>query len=468
MQHDPSETKADTAQILSLLRAGQYETAHQAIQHRLRGRPRDCELNIFDGLALNGMKQVAAAGRAFHQALRSCPNDLLALEGAAQSAYATKSPDAAELLQRVLVLRPDDVTAHAMLASLDRGKRDCSAALPHFKASQKLFSSSPKLQEGYAYCLMTTGDAAEAAVNYRAVLDSHPGDTVRYNFAVVLWKLQDTDAAWHVLQPLLSTESPEDVLELGAQLAEEGGHTPEAVQLLREAILKNPKKQDNYLRFAQISFAHNSCRVGIDMLNAGLTQLPEAARLYLARGVLEVQLSETAHAIADFERAHRLEPQLSLAMDAIGILQSQEHRYDSSLLLFQTEAQKHPRDGLLQYLYAEALSDSQPEGDTLSRAIKAAEQSVKIDPGYQAAHDLLAKLYLRSGDLKRAINEAESAERIDPTDELALYQEMMATRQLGDTAEERKLAQKFAELRKKNAEHQRQGNGFVLKDDISH
>lgn len=468
MQHEPTKPKPEAAQVLTLLRAGKYEAAHQAIQNLLRSRSQNCELNSFDGLALNGRKQVAAAGRAFHQALKSCPNDLLALEGAAQADYATKSPDAAELLQRVLVLRPDDVTAHAMLASLDRGNQDCNAALRHYKASQKLFTSSPKLQEGFAYCLMATGNAAEAAANYRAVLDLHPSDTVRYNLAVVLWKMHNTDAARQVLQPLLSTQASEDALELGEQLAEEAGDTPEAVQLLRDAILRSPKNQDNYLRFAQISFAHNSCQVGIDMLNAGLQQLPNAARLYLARGVLEVQLSENDQAIADFERAHRLEPQLSLAMDAIGILQSQQHRYDSSLLLFQHEARQHPGDSLLQYLYAEALSDSQSGRETLSRAIKAAEQSVKIDPSYQPAHDLLAKLYLRAGDLKRAIDEAVSAERIDPTDELALYQEMMATRQLGDTKQERKLAQRFAELRKENAQHQRQGNGFVLRDDISH
>jgi Flp pilus assembly protein TadD len=468
LQNGPAKSQPDAAQIVSLLRAGQYETAHQTIQNLLRTRPQDCELHSFDGLALNGMKQVEAAGKAFRQALRSCPHDLLALEGAAQAAYALKSPDTADLLQRVLVLRPDDVTAHAMLASVDRAKQDCTAALPHFKASQKLFASSPKLQEGYAYCLMMTGDAAAAAANYRAVLDSRPDDTARYNLAIVLWKMHDPDAAWQILQPLLPAQASEDVLGLGAQLAEETGHTPEAVQLLRDAILRYRKDQDNYLRFAQISFAHNSCQVGINMLNAGLTQLPNAGRLYLARGVLEVQLSESDKAIADFEKAHHLEPQLSLAMDAIGILQSQQHENDSSLHLFEQEAKEHPNDSLLQFLYAEALSESPSERDSLSRAIKAAERSVEIDPGYEPAHDLLAKLYLRAGNLKRATDEAEAAERNDPADESAMYQELMATRRLGDTQKEKRLAQKFAELRKTNAEHQKQSNRFVLKDEQSH
>ena len=467
LQHGAAKSEPDAPQILELLRAGQYKTAHENIENLLRTRPNDCELHSFDGLALNGMKEVAAAGKAFHQALRSCPDDLLALEGAAQAAYALKNPDAADLLRRVLVIRPDDATAHAMLASLDRAKLECSAALPHFKASQKLFDSSPKLQEGYAYCLMATGDAAGAAANYRAVLDSRPDDTARYNLAVVLWEMHDPDGAWQILQPLLPTQASQDVLGLGAQLAEETGHTPEAVQLLRTAILGNPRNQDNYLRFAQISFAHNSCQVGIDMLNAGLTQLPNAARLYLARGVLEVQLSESDKAIADFENAHRLDPRLSLAMDAIGILQSQQHDMDASLRIFQQEAHSHPNDSLLQFLYAEALSESPSERESLPRAIKAAERSVEVDPRYQPARDLLAKLYLRAGNLKQALDEAEAAERNDPADESALYQELMATRRLGDKEKEKKLAQRFAQLHRYNAEHRGQSNRFLLKDELS-
>lgn len=467
LQNGPTKPAPDAAQIVSMLRTQQYEAAHQAAQQLLAARPRDCELLSFDGLALNGMKQIAAAGKAFHQALQSCPSDLLALEGAAQASYALKSPDAADLLQRILVLRPDDVTTHAMLASVDRAKQDCSDALPHFKASQALFASSPKLQEGYAFCLMSTGDAAAAATNYQAVLDAHPDDTVRYNLAIVLWKLHGPDAALQALQPLLSDEAPAEVLRLGAQLNEEVGHTPEAVQLLRDAILREPKNQDNYLRFAQLSFTHNSCQVGIDMLNAGLRQLPEASRLYLARGVLEVQISQMSKAIADFETAHRLEPQLSLAMDAIGILRSQQHDSDASLKLFEEEAHRHPADSLLQYLYAEALAEAPPENDTLSHAIAAAEQSVKIEPGYQPARDLLAQLYLRANEPEKAAAQAEAAQKIDPTDEAAVYQELMARRRLGEMDKAEELAHKLAELRKKNAEQQRQGKGYVLKDELT-
>lgn len=466
-QSEPEGSITESAQILALLRAKQYDAAHRATGQLLSTHPHDCALLSLDGLALNGMKQTAAAGEAFHKAVETCPNDLLALEGAAQSSYALKAPDTAELLERILVLRPDEVTSHAMLASVYRAQQNCSAALPHYKASQTLFVSSPKLQEGYAYCLMSSGDAEGAAANYRALLDTHPNDTIRYNLAFVLWKLHDAASAWQLLQPLLSTDGSEDVLELGAEVAEASGRTPDAVELLRNAIVKDPKNQENYLRFAQLSFAHNSYQVGIDMLNAGLTQLPEAGRLYLERGVLEVQLSQFDQAITDFEKAHHLDPELSLAIDALGILRSQQHKSDTSLKIFQQEAAERPTDSLLQYLYAEALSESSSESDALPKAIAAAEQSIKIEPGYQPAHDLLAVLYLRANNPERAAGEAQAAQALDPSDETAIYQELVARRRLGQASEVEHLVKQLAEVRKKNAERQRQGQGFVLKDETA-
>ena len=63
-----------------------------------------------------------------------------------------------------------------------------------------------------------------------------------------------------------------------------------------------------YLDFATIAFAHQSFQVGIDIVSDGLTLQPQAASLYVARGVLYVQLAEYDKAEADFERANQLDP----------------------------------------------------------------------------------------------------------------------------------------------------------------
>jgi hypothetical protein len=68
--------------------------------------------------------------------------------------------------------------------------------------------------------------------------------------------------------------------------------TPGAVALLRRAVLLDPRNVNLYLDFAALSFAHQSFQVGIDMIGAGLMQIPSGP-LYLTRGVLYVQLQST-------------------------------------------------------------------------------------------------------------------------------------------------------------------------------
>jgi len=58
--------------------------------------------------------------------------------------------------------------------------------------------------------------------------------------------------------------------------------------------------------------AHQSFKVGIDVISDGMRVQPNAAELYLARGVLYVQLADCQSAEADFEHAHELDPKQSL------------------------------------------------------------------------------------------------------------------------------------------------------------
>lgn len=455
----------DAGPVIQMLREHRNQEAVAAADQMLAQSSHDCRLLSLRGIALNGLREPAQAERSFQDALQFCPDDLLALEGAAEIAYAQRQPEAPQLLLHILTLRPEDVTAHAMLASFYRGRGDCRAALPHFEASQALFASRPKFQEAYAFCLAKTEQYAQAAAAYKAVLDEAPDPAARYNLALVEWKLHDPKSALDTLHPLLTSDANERVMALGSRVAEDAGDTPLAVKLLRSAILVNPKDSANYLEFAQISFNHHSFQVGIDMLNAGLTQLPDAGPLYVARGVLEVQLSQSGQAIADFERAHKLEPQLSLAMDAIGIVESQQYKQTAALDLFSQQARLHPRDALLQYLYAEALSNASSETDATQKAIQAAEKSVALEPGYAPARDLLALLWLRVQQPQKALEQAQAALKIQPDDDGALYHEIMARRRLGQTEQVQALVKQLAAMRSQNAQKEKAGHHYLLQEE---
>ncbi|MBE7182598.1 MAG: tetratricopeptide repeat protein [Terriglobus roseus] len=412
-----------------------------------------------EAVAFSAQQQSDAALGAFQRALTHCPAYLPALEGAAQIQFARKSPAAVPLLERIVTQQPTNVPAHAMLATTLAAQRNCKAALPHFATAEPAMRTHPELQQSYGSCLADTGDLAAALVQYQELAAAHPSDAAQYDIAVLQWRGGRGQEALRTLDPLLSSGQFEPAFSLGSRVAESLGDTAHAVAWLRQAILLSPENVDNYVAFANLAFIHSSFQVGIDVLNAGLQRLPSAAPLLVARGVLEVQISQQPQAIADFEQAHKLDPQLSLSVDALGIVQSQQHQDKASLDLFRKQAQQHPDDAVVQYLLAEQLGENENTGtDDLNDAIAAAKRATALDPQYQPAHDLLAKLYLRAGEPKLAIAQANLALAQDPNDQEALYQQLMASRRSGDTAAIKSLVDR---LQRARAENERKQHGCV-------
>ena len=450
-----AQQPAAVPHIVAALRAGNAAQALELAKQALATHPEDCQVLSLEGVAFSAEQRTDEALGAFKHALTRCPSYLPAMEGAAQIEFAEKSGDAVPLLQRIVALQGNNVAAQAMLASALAAKDDCTAALAHFAAAHPMLADHPELQQSYGSCLAETGDLPGALVQYKALAAQHPGDAYPYDVAVLEWRNHNGPQALTALQPLIAAGQFEPAFSLASRIAESLGDTAHAVEWLRTAILLAPNDGDNYLAFANLAFVHSSFQVGIDMLNAGVQRLPGAAPLLVARGVLEVQLSQQTQAIADFEQAHKLDPQLSLSVDALGIVKTQEHQDQASLDLFRAQARQHPEDPVVQYLLAEQLGEDENTGKAdLEAAIVAARQAARLDPGYEPAHDLLAKLYVRAQQPALAIEQAKLALAQDPNDQEAIYQELMASRHSGDQAAIKALVSRLNEVRKQNEDKQ--------------
>jgi tetratricopeptide (TPR) repeat protein len=434
----------------------------------LTTRPSDCRVLTLRGIALSREGETSDAQNSFEKALESCPDSLPALEGAAQIAYAKRSAATAGLLQRILLQRPNDQTTHAMLGSLSFQHGDCAAAIEHFERSLSLAQKSEEAQRELGSCLFSQGDHPKAEETFRRIAEQDPSEKNVVQLAVVEWKSKDFDKALSTLQPLIASGSADSkTFSLAAQIAEEKGDTPRAVEWLHTAILKDPGETANYVLFATISFNHASYQVGIDVVNAGLRQSPDAAKLYLARGVLQVQLSNYDAAVADFEKAHALDSRLSFVEDAMGMIRSQQHDWAGSLEIFQQQAAKHPQDPLLQYLYAEALAheNGHDSEQNAAKAIAAVKRSLELEPDYQPARDLLCTLLLKTNRYTEVIDQARIALKSDPTDESALYQEIQAQRRLGNKEAIQPLVSRLEELKRRQQVTQAQ---YLLEDANTH
>ena len=201
------------------------------------------------------------------------------------------------------------------------------------------------------------------------------------------------------------------------------------------------------------------------MIDAGLTQLPKAAPLYIARGILFIQMGQFEKGQSDFEAANRLDPGQASAAVAEGLAQMQSSNLDQALKTVETELKAHPADAFLHYLKAEIISQSGPAvgSPEFNDAVKAAARAVQLQPDFPLARNVLGNLYLQSGQNERAIEQCRLVLRENPNDQIAVYHLLLALRKINDPkGEVPDLVKRLAELRAQSQQQEASENRHKL------
>ncbi|HEY7615904.1 MAG TPA: tetratricopeptide repeat protein, partial [Terriglobales bacterium] len=421
--------------ITSALRAKEFDNAVQLSRAALQKFPHDPRLWTLHGIALARKGDSRPALDAFQRALKISPNTVAALEGAAQIQYQLGDRAAIPLLNRLLQLRPGDPTSHAMLAVLEYRQGNCSAAATHFEKAGALINSQIDALHAWATCLVRLRQMAGAEKVFQRAVALRPEDRrERQLLASIQLMAHKPQDALATLQPILGATDPDaDTLELASTAYEDTGDTPNAVSVLRQAILLDPRNVNLYVDFASLSMAHQSFQVGINVISDGIS-LQESARLYLARGVLYVQLAEYDKAEADFEKAHDLDPNQSLSSAAQGLAAVQQNDLDRALATVQTKLARKPNDAYLLYLQADFLSQKGADVGTpeFQTAMRSARKAVALQPTLAPARGVLAKLYLQAGQNQEAVEQCRKALESDSKDQTAVYRLIQALRKTGN------------------------------------
>jgi tetratricopeptide (TPR) repeat protein len=457
----------DAARAISAhLREHDYQGALDLSRAALEKSPKDLRLFAMEGLALSGLGKEREALAAYNSALKISPDYLPALEGAAQIEYNEGNDHAGVLLKRLLVLHPDDPTSNAMMAVIEFKKNNCQAAVEHFEKAQGLVATQTVALEQYGACLVRLQRPEEAIPILEKAVATDTQDTrARYDLAATQISAHKSQEAIDTLRPLLDAEKQDpEVLDLASQAYEDMNDTPQAVKVLRQAIILDPKNPTYYLDFATLSFNHSSFQVGVDMLNAGIARIPNSAALYGARGILYIQMANYEKGESDLETAEKLDPRESFSADAQGLSELQGRSPDEALVDVRARLKSHPDDAFLHYLLAQILIQrGAPVGSAdFKEAVRQGERAVQINPQLSAARDLLGDLYLKSGDSSKAVVQSREALKADPSDQAALYHLLQALRNTGKKDEIPDLLKRLAALREDTRKQEEAKNRYKL------
>ena len=447
----PLYAGTDLSTVIAALRAHDYQRALSLTKELDKSSAGDPRLSFLEGMANEGLNDKTEALRNYRYALKIKPDFLPALKAEAQMEYAEGTPAAGTTLGRIVELKPGDEVSHAMLGALAYKSGDCASALTHYHQSTNVISNKPDALTQYGECLLQQKQADPAVAALTQALTLEPTQWwSHYNLAAAELSRKNAQKAVEILKPLLDREPiPPQVLDLSASAYEALGDTPQAAKLLRQAILAAPDNESYYLHFANLSFDHTSFQVGVDMINAGLTRLPQSARLYLARGILLGQLGDFAKAENDFDKADKFSGREAIAGAAASLAELQNSNLDRALQLSRAKLRDTPADPMLHYVKAETLKQMgvAPGSPEFDEAVQSATAAVRLKPSFAAARNLLGSLYMQEGKLPLASQQFTEVLKADSADQTALYHLLQIARRSGKTEDVPTLMKELAKAK---------------------
>src|SRR5579859_4261485 len=191
------------ASVKAALQRGDFDGALQLLDPKLQASPKSPQFWTLKGLAYQGKGDEKKALDSFQEALKSVPDYLPALEGAAKIEYDSEDEQAPQLLQHILKLKPEDPTAHAMSGVLAFKRGDCPQAITHFEQSGPLLESQPVAMQQYAACLVKSNETEKAIAVCLRMMRSQPEDAdARRSLAAVQVAAHQSQDALQTLEPL--------------------------------------------------------------------------------------------------------------------------------------------------------------------------------------------------------------------------------------------------------------------------
>jgi tetratricopeptide (TPR) repeat protein len=431
---DYSEARKAAAVAVS---AHQNAQALHLLEPLLKTHPQDPSLWTLRGMALDTSEQTKESIDSFDKALSIDKSYLPALKGASQTAYLHGDPRASQYVRRLLAVAPANEVANAMAAAIAYDAKDFAGAIQYFERSgDEVIKNSIALAE-FADCLSRQERWSQASQVLARGLQLHPVSVqIKYNLALVEMRDHRSTEAIHVLEPLAGTKDSQ-LLNLLASAYAQTDRPDDAFRTLGDAILISPTDESNYLDLAILCLEHNQENRSVVAASAGISKIPNAATLYLIRGVAYAQLADYENAEKDFSMAARIDPNQSHSTIAMSMLYSDRNQIDKEKALLAQQLKTTPNDAVANYLMADILlrEGAEPGHPQFEEARIDLAKSLAAKPDSAEAQILMGTLCQQENKLPEALDHLNLALKVEPDNRSALDHELMLLRKLHRNSE---------------------------------
>jgi tetratricopeptide (TPR) repeat protein len=238
-----------------------------------------------------------------------------------------------------------------------------------------------------------------------------------FNLALCYVGTSQSKQAIDLLKTLSNGSHSADVENLLAQAYIGNGQSQAALAAFERAAALTPQNEKLYLLVADACTDHHDYALGIKVVELGLHNVPQSARLHYERALFLAQIDDLDHAKADFALAGKLASGSDIGYLAAAQEALLEGNIAQTVGVAREGVEKNSENHALLTILGEALirSGASPGEPEFAEAEAALEKSVVIRPGAASSRLSLGELYLLAGRLADAIVQLQQAQQIDPS-----------------------------------------------------
>jgi predicted Zn-dependent protease len=467
---------------MSALARHDVSTAIGTMREFLKKEPGNLKARNLLGIALLEGGRTKESVAEFNKALGQAPEFYPARKNLAVAQFTLGELDQAKRnFEKVLQKHADDPVSYLYLGELAFRRGDRELALRDFARARSALPGIPAFAVHYSECLIGAKQIEEAA----DVLRNLPAQDLDAQFAAGMLlakadKYSDAagcfqrakrgradayPAAYNEAFSYLQAGQFQNVVEAVNQDFNEGFERGELLNLqafaylrlnrvqdaynaLRKAVRLAPSDESNYIDLANMCLDHDNFDLAVDILNIGLKNVPDSARLRIHRGAMLAMSGKLPDAESDFQFAAELSPETGLPQVALSLIWMYSGDVPKAIAALRQRDSANKSDFTIPFLLGQALTRQGAERGSAEEqeARKAFEKAVRLNPDYAVARAELGKLLLREGEEARAITELETALRLDPQERTAAYQLAQVYRKKGELQRATQLLARVSDL----------------------
>jgi tetratricopeptide (TPR) repeat protein len=384
LQLKPGDREARRSMATIYWQLGQLETARRNLEIVLKAKPDDTLAMLLLGMVSEDLGDHARAAKLLGDVLplvRQRPETIASL---ARADYHLSQTDKARNALQMLVGHPAGPEA------VFQGGR-LAAEFKDYETAEGMFLS---IQTTYP-------DAAVA--NYNLALAQFSGKRYPECEKTLLGSIE------------YGHGTPESYALLGWTY-EKLDRLPDMLKAFEKAINLEPSNPAHLIDLGDALAEKKNYGTALEVAKEAVKRFPTSSATQSLKGSVELNMYLLTEALKSYSRAAELDSNNPRAALGLALTQWNMDRNDEAAKSFEAGVRKFPNDGFFLLKYALFLLNAPGERDAQAQArIKALlKKSEELDNSNAETHFQLGNLAMKEGHLQEALNELQTAAKLDP------------------------------------------------------